>query len=170
MNYFLLWSCVSDHRCGGRDCIGDCSITGDLRWAGTFGVNLDFVARSHCSVEFISLENMQASSWENCTSIIHFAGNFQSIVLPINCTIWSWINIINGQSSTITPLYFLFKTTALINIAFIALLLSVTSGVLISHLSFPSRLFMLRIIIFVLLYLHTCNIIVYSVQMKTYNL
>jgi hypothetical protein len=42
-----------------RDCIGDCSLAGDPRWAGTFGVNLDFVARCHCSVEFISVEDMQ---------------------------------------------------------------------------------------------------------------
>ena len=42
-----------------RDCLGDSSLAGDLRWAGTYGVNLDFVARSHCSVEFISIEAMQ---------------------------------------------------------------------------------------------------------------
>jgi hypothetical protein len=45
-----------------RDCIGDCVLSSDLRWAGTFGVNLDFVARSHCSVEFISTEDMQVLS------------------------------------------------------------------------------------------------------------
>ncbi len=44
-----------------RDCIGDCVLAGDLRWAGTFGVNLDFVARSHCSVDFISIEDMQVN-------------------------------------------------------------------------------------------------------------
>jgi hypothetical protein len=42
-----------------RDCIGDCSLAGDPRWAGTYGVNLDFVARCHCSIEFISLEDIQ---------------------------------------------------------------------------------------------------------------
>ena len=42
-----------------RDCIGDCSLAGDNRYAGSFGVNLDFVARCHCSVEFISVEDMQ---------------------------------------------------------------------------------------------------------------
>lgn len=50
-----------------RDCIGDSSLSGDLRWAGTFGVNLDFVARSHCSVEFISIEDMQASFLARCS-------------------------------------------------------------------------------------------------------
>ena len=34
---------------------------GDHRWAGTFGVNVDFVARSHCSVEMILLEDMHVS-------------------------------------------------------------------------------------------------------------
>ena len=44
-----------------RDSIGDSTISGDLRWAGFLGVNVDFVARSHCAVEFISLEDMKVS-------------------------------------------------------------------------------------------------------------
>ena len=47
------------HWC--RDSIGDSTIMGDHRWAGTFGVNVDFVARSHCSVEMILLEDMHVS-------------------------------------------------------------------------------------------------------------
>jgi hypothetical protein len=43
----------------GRDSIGDAAIAGDRRWAGAFGVNMDLVARSHCSVEMILLEDMQ---------------------------------------------------------------------------------------------------------------
>jgi hypothetical protein len=42
-----------------RDAIGDSALADDLRWAGTFGVNIDFVARTHCSVEFIPLKKMQ---------------------------------------------------------------------------------------------------------------
>jgi hypothetical protein len=42
-----------------RDCIGDSAIAGDLRWAGTFGVNVDFVARCHCSVEYIANEDIE---------------------------------------------------------------------------------------------------------------
>ncbi len=42
-----------------RDSIGDSTISGDLRWGGTLGVSVDFVARSHCSVEFIPLEDIQ---------------------------------------------------------------------------------------------------------------
>ena len=32
---------------------------GDLRWAGAYGVNADFVAKSHCAVEFISIEDVE---------------------------------------------------------------------------------------------------------------
>jgi hypothetical protein len=41
--------------------MGDSSLAGDARWSGTYGVNLDYVARSHCSVEFISIEDIQVS-------------------------------------------------------------------------------------------------------------
>jgi hypothetical protein len=42
-----------------RDALGDSALADDLRWAGTFGVNIDFVARTHCSIEFIPLKKMQ---------------------------------------------------------------------------------------------------------------
>jgi hypothetical protein len=60
---FCQWFLLSLVFC--RDCIGDSSLAGDQRWAGTFGVNLDFVARCHCSVEFISIEDMKV-----CTNVI----------------------------------------------------------------------------------------------------
>ena len=41
-----------------RDAIGDCAVAGDLRWAGAFGVNVDFVARSHCSVAVIAVADV----------------------------------------------------------------------------------------------------------------
>ena len=44
-----------------RDAFGESSIVGDKRWAGSYGVNIDFVARSHCSVEIIAIEDIQAS-------------------------------------------------------------------------------------------------------------
>jgi hypothetical protein len=47
-----------------RDSIGASAIAGDLRWAGSFGVNVDFVARSHCSVEIILLEDMAVCDTE----------------------------------------------------------------------------------------------------------
>ncbi len=46
---------VLDHR----DSIGDSAIAGDLRWAGSYGVNVDFVAKSHCAVETILIEDMK---------------------------------------------------------------------------------------------------------------
>jgi hypothetical protein len=30
----------------------------DLRWAGAFGVQADFIARTHCSVEIIKTEEI----------------------------------------------------------------------------------------------------------------
>jgi hypothetical protein len=47
------------HASHGRDSIGDAAIAGDLRWSGALGVNVDMVARSHCSVEMIMLEDLQ---------------------------------------------------------------------------------------------------------------
>ncbi len=41
------------------DTIGDSAIIGDDRWAGTFGVKADFVATTHCSVAFISTQEIQ---------------------------------------------------------------------------------------------------------------
>ena len=34
-------------------------MVGDHRWAGTYGVEADLLARSHCSVEIITLEDIQ---------------------------------------------------------------------------------------------------------------
>jgi hypothetical protein len=31
-----------------RDVFGDCALVGDLRWAGTYGVSGDFIARDNC--------------------------------------------------------------------------------------------------------------------------
>ena len=45
-----------------RDSIGSSAVIGDLRWAGQFGVNADFVAKGHCAVEFIPTEGIQVTS------------------------------------------------------------------------------------------------------------
>ena len=37
-----------------RDSIGSSCVIGDFRWAGIYGVQADFIAKSHCSVEFIT--------------------------------------------------------------------------------------------------------------------
>ncbi len=59
--YTLSWGnhVVCDFILSCRDSIGDCAVAGDTRWAGTFGVNVDFVARSHCSVALITMEDIQ---------------------------------------------------------------------------------------------------------------
>ncbi len=60
-----------------RDPVGDCVVAGDLRWAGTFGVNVDFVARSHCSVALIAIEDIQVMS---CTGFQIEAGNLVNLI------------------------------------------------------------------------------------------
>ena len=63
LQFFLCVFCVLELSPSyTRDSIGDSAISGDLRWAGSYGVNVDFVARSHCAVEIILLEDMQASA------------------------------------------------------------------------------------------------------------
>ncbi len=47
-----------------RDCIGDSSVVGDLRWSGSFGVTIDFVAQCHCSVEIIEIEDIKVCASE----------------------------------------------------------------------------------------------------------
>ena len=41
-----------------RDSIGGSAVIGDMRWTGTFGVNVDLVARTHCSAELIKTEHI----------------------------------------------------------------------------------------------------------------
>ncbi len=49
---FLTRLCCSDS-------IGSCTIVGDSRWAGAYGVDADFVAITHCSAEFIPTSEIQ---------------------------------------------------------------------------------------------------------------
>ena len=39
--------------------MGGTSVVGDLRWTGAFGANLDLIAKTHCSVELIKLEDIK---------------------------------------------------------------------------------------------------------------
>lgn len=41
-----------------RDSIGSSAVIGDERWAGAYGVEADFIALTHCSVEFIPTESI----------------------------------------------------------------------------------------------------------------
>ena len=38
--------------------MGGSTVVGDVRWTGNFGVNVDLVARTHCSVELIKTEKI----------------------------------------------------------------------------------------------------------------
>ena len=42
----------------GSEPIGSSSVIGDTRWAGDYGVNADYIAVTHCSAEFIPLEEI----------------------------------------------------------------------------------------------------------------
>ena len=46
--------CLREHR----DCFGGGTLVNDLRWAGSYGVQADFVAMSHCSIEFIKTSDI----------------------------------------------------------------------------------------------------------------
>ena len=52
----ICFTCSYDVLC--RDSVGGNAIVGDSRWTGSFGVNLDLVARSHCSVGIISTKDI----------------------------------------------------------------------------------------------------------------
>jgi hypothetical protein len=39
-------------------------VAGDNRWAGSYGVSVDFIAVTHCSVEFIPLEEILVGNYE----------------------------------------------------------------------------------------------------------
>jgi hypothetical protein len=41
-----------------RDSVGGNAVVGDERWTGSFGVNVDLVARSHCSVAIIATQDI----------------------------------------------------------------------------------------------------------------
>ena len=67
-----------------RDCIGDSCVVGDSRWGGAFGVTVDLVSLSHCSVQIIQLEDVQV---RECAVVIARSHSLLTIVffpLPIS--------------------------------------------------------------------------------------
>jgi hypothetical protein len=42
-----------------RDSFGGGTLVGDMRWAGAYGIQADFVALSHCSIEIIKTADIQ---------------------------------------------------------------------------------------------------------------
>ncbi len=45
------------------DALGGGVVLGDNRWAGSYGIDADILARTHCSVEIISIEDLQVPSF-----------------------------------------------------------------------------------------------------------
>jgi hypothetical protein len=48
-----------------RDCFGGGTLVNDLRWAGSYGIQADFVAMSHCSIDIIKTSDIQVTA---CTA------------------------------------------------------------------------------------------------------
>jgi hypothetical protein len=55
---------VGNGVCRPSESIGSSCVLGDDRWAGTYGVSADYIALTHCSVEYIALEDIRVSSAE----------------------------------------------------------------------------------------------------------
>ncbi len=49
----------NDSKFAHRDCLGGGTVVGDSRWCGAYGIQADFIARSHCAVEVISTEDIE---------------------------------------------------------------------------------------------------------------
>jgi hypothetical protein len=48
--------------------IGSSSVIGDSRWAGDYGVDADFIAVTHCSAEFIPLQEILVRACLRCAT------------------------------------------------------------------------------------------------------
>jgi hypothetical protein len=53
------------------DTMGGCTVVNDTRWAGAYGVNVDFVARTHCSVEVVTNEDIQVHLTASFCSLLY---------------------------------------------------------------------------------------------------
>jgi hypothetical protein len=42
-----------------RDSVGGTAVIGDLRWTGSYGINADLIAKTHCSVEYIKTKDIE---------------------------------------------------------------------------------------------------------------
>ena len=98
-------SLISSWHEFGRDSIGSSSVIGDNRWAGTYGVDADFVAKTHCSVEFIPTEAIRvrhANTWARTQPIFLFNA------MAIWITLYKIICKLKSVSST--SIFFLIRT------------------------------------------------------------
>ncbi len=64
----MAWLAMSSDSVGGN------SVVGDERWTGSFGVNVDLVARSHCSVAIIAKQDILVMP------SVHFALQRESVL------------------------------------------------------------------------------------------
>jgi hypothetical protein len=64
----MVWLAMSSDSVGGN------SVVGDERWTGSFGVNVDLVARSHCSVAIIAKQDILVMP------SVHFALQLESVL------------------------------------------------------------------------------------------
>jgi hypothetical protein len=63
MSIFRPWSVllVDQHYVehAHRDSVGGTAVIGDLRWTGSYGINADLIAKTHCSVEYIKTKDIE---------------------------------------------------------------------------------------------------------------
>ena len=62
----LLWFASMDSLGGG-------TVAGDLRWTGSYGVRADILARTHCSVDLITTEDIKVL--HHCGAVLKFTGS-----------------------------------------------------------------------------------------------
>ena len=103
----------------GSDSIGDSAIAGDTRWSGSYGVNVDFIARSHCSVAVVKIEDIQASIFKLCSQMRRLKPGGRVVLqdilekfefFPIKCRIQRALEIFQMRRSS-NVLYLLLKFT-----------------------------------------------------------
>ena len=90
-NYVLYFAHWSSFTC--RDSLGGSAVVEDRRWAGAYGVQADFVAMSHCSVEIIKTEHIMVQwlqwnypkYWFCSPPFKLLLGCWSPIKLNINC-------------------------------------------------------------------------------------
>jgi hypothetical protein len=56
------WINFHSHSSFGSEPIGSSTVIGDCRWAGDYGVDADYIAMTHCSTEFIPLDEIQVQN------------------------------------------------------------------------------------------------------------
>jgi hypothetical protein len=58
---WIVWIKPRYLKCICRDIFGDTSILGDKRWAGSYGVDANFIAGKHCCIARVSKNHIQVN-------------------------------------------------------------------------------------------------------------